>query len=173
MNLKNLDAVNYDLKGAATGCEVFMNTIGASPEVAREMLIASRNRHIADLMNDSLFERELKSFRFSLIEQRKHLLFAYGSTTSNDIRKIILVLLNSADAFLQLLTFESGPLAEVPCNTVEEKMGIITGVAFVPGKENTGRYGINSPYIMKYDFSRDSSKEIIKGDSSINTTATG
>ncbi|MFH1892990.1 MAG: hypothetical protein ABIK83_09970 [Candidatus Zixiibacteriota bacterium] len=150
-----------------------MDTIGASLEVAREMLIADRNRRLANLMNDSLFESELKSFRLSLIEQREHLLFAYGRATGDDIRKIILILLNSADAFLQLLAIENGPLGKWPRNTVEEKMGISTGVAFVPGKENTGRYGINSPYIMKYDFSRDGAKEIIKGNPSIDATSRG
>ena len=110
------------------------NPIGASSEVAREMIIADRNRRLANLMNDSLFESELKSFRFSLIEQRKHLLLAYGSAGSDDIRKIILILLNSADAFLKLLSGENCSLTEVPRDPMKEEMRIAARISCSPAR---------------------------------------
>lgn len=130
------------------------STIGASPEVARDMPIASRNRRLANLMNDSLFESELQAFRASLIEQRQHLLRSYGSAVRDDIREILLVLLNSADAFLKLLAIENGPLGKWPCNAVEEKMGIVTSVALISGEENARRNGVHGSYVMEQNFSR-------------------
>ena len=150
-----------------------LDTIGASPEVARDVLIADRNRRLANLTIDSLFESELKSFRLALIEQRKHLLLAYESTADNDICKIILILLNSADAFLKLLAIENGPLGEWPRNTVEEKMGIGTGVTLIPGEKNARRNGVHGTYVMEHDFGRNSQKEIIKGNSGIDPTTSG
>ncbi len=111
--------------------------LGASPEVARKMVMACRNRHLADLMNDPFFKSEMKALRLSLIEQRKHLILAYGSATNNEVRKIILVLLNSADNFLQLLPVDSDPSwGEIPSDTVKNEMGIATGISPVPGKIN-------------------------------------
>ena len=48
------------------------------------------------------FEGEIKSFRLSLIEQRNHLYQIYGSTTNDDIRQILLVLLQRTAEFIKL-----------------------------------------------------------------------
>ena len=122
-------------------------------------------------MNDALFESELKSFRFTLIEQRENLLFAYRCSTSDDIRKIILVLLNSANTFLKLFAVEDCTLIERPSDTVKEEMGIITGIAFVPGKKYTCRDGVHGTYVMEHNFGRNSAQEIIEGNAGIDPTS--
>ena len=149
------------------------NTIGTSPEVTCDMIIASRNRRLANLMNNSFFESKLKSFRFSLIEQRKYLLLAYGSTVGDDIRIVILVLLNCTDAFMELLSIESSPLTEFPPDTVKEEIGITAGVSLITSEENTRCYGIHGTYVVEHDFSGESTKEIVKSDPSIYFSATG
>ena len=147
--------------------------IAASPEVARDMIIASRNRRLANLMNDSLFESELKSFRFTLVEQREHLLSAYGCSASNDICKIILVLLNCTNTFLKLFPGKNIPLVERPCDAVKEKMGIVAGVALVSSEKYAGRNGVHGSYVMENNLSRNSTQEVIKGDPRINSTSAG
>jgi len=147
--------------------------IGASPEVARDMLIASRNRRLAHLMNDSLFESELKSFRASLVEQRQHLFLAYGRATRDDIREIILVLLNSADMFLKLLPAEGSALGERPRDAMKQKMGIVAGITLVSGEKNARRDGVHGSYVMEHNFGRQRTQEIVKGNPSIDQTAVG
>jgi hypothetical protein len=137
------------------------------------MIIADRNRCLADLINDPLFESELKSFRLSLIEQRKHLLLAYGSATSDDIRKIILVLLNSADNFLELLSIENSSLWKPPCDTVKDEMGITAGISLISSEKNSRRYGIHGTYVVEQDFGRESTKEVIKSDPGIYVSTIG
>ena len=149
------------------------NTIGTSSEVTCNMIIAGRNRHLANLMNNFLFESKLKSFRFSLIEQRKYLLLAYGSMTGDDIRIIILVLFNCTNAFMELLSIEGGPLTEFPRDTMKEEIGITVSVSLITSEENTRRYGIHGTYVMEHDFSRESTKKVVKSDPSIYFSATG
>ncbi len=110
-------------------------SLGASLEVTREVVEASRNRHLIDLMNDPFFESVLKSFRLSLVEQRERLLLAYRGAAYDDIREVILALLNSADNLLQLLPISSGSSwGEIPGDTVEQKMGVATAYRLFPAR---------------------------------------
>ena len=148
-------------------------SIGASPEVARDMMITNRNKYIANLINDSFFESEIKSFRLSLIEQRNNFHLTYGSATRDDLLHIILVLLNRTEVFLKLFPCGSSALREVPNYTVKEEVGIITSVPFVPGEKNTCRDGVHGTYIMEHNFGRNRAQKIIKGDPRIDPTSGG
>jgi hypothetical protein len=149
------------------------SAIGASPEVTREMLIASRNRRIADLMYDSLFQSELQVFRGALIEYRKHLIIAYMGAISNDLRNISLILLHRTDEFLKLLPSEGLAFFEWPSDPVKQEGGSVAGVTLFSGEKNARRDGIHDTYVMEHDFGRNGEKEIIKGNPGIDHTATG
>jgi len=150
--------------------EYYGQAIGASPEVARDMVMAERNRRIANFMNDALSEGEFNTFRLSLIEQRNHLYQIYGSTTNDDIRQILLVLLQRTAEFIKLFPGVGGSLTECPCNAVKKKVCIVGGISFGPCKKNTYCNGTHYSNVMENNLCRDSSQEIVKGDSGINST---
>jgi hypothetical protein len=138
-----------------------MKAIGASPEVARDMLIADRNRRIKNLMYDSLFQSELQVFRGALIEYRKYLISAYSGAISNDIRNVSLILLHRTDEFLKLLPVEVLTFFEWSSNTMKQEGSCAAGVTLLSGEKDTCRDGVYGTYVVEHDFSRDGEKEII------------
>ena len=149
------------------------NPIGASPEVARDMLIADRNRRIKNLMYDSLFQSEFQVFRSALIEYRKYLISAYSGAIGNDIRNVSLILLHRTDEFLKLLPIEELSFFEWPRDTVKEELGIVAGISLISGEKNTCRNGVHGTYVMENNLCRNSTEEIVKGNPSIDSTAAG
>ena len=150
---------------------VLNGTLGASPEVAREMIMADRNRHFANLVYDSFFESELKSFGLTLVEQRQNLLHIYGCSTSNDIRPITLVLLNVTDTLLQLFSIKACSLPKIPRDSVKKKMRITASIPLAPGEKNTRRYGVHGSNVMDHYLCGDRAQKVVKSDTSIDSTS--
>ena len=167
------DEHTQDKTNAACGASALsagLDLIAGSPEVARDMAIAGRNKRLADLMYDSLFQSELQAFRGALIEYRKHLSIANERAASDDLRNIGLVLLHRTDEFLKLLPIEGLAFFEWPSNPVKQEGRRVAGVTLVSGEENARRYGVHGAYIMENDFSGNRPKKIIESDASIDPT---
>jgi len=149
------------------------DTIGASPEVARDMLIADRNRCLTDLIYNSFFEREIESFRFALIEQRNNFNLTYGTATYDDLRHIIFALLESTDKFLKLFPRANSALPETLSHTMKQEMRVGAGIPPISSKENAGCDGVHGSDIMKNDLNGNGTEKVKKSDSSIDESSTG
>jgi hypothetical protein len=147
--------------------------MAASPEVARDMMMADRNKRFADFVNNALFHRKVQALRGALIEHREHLIAAYACATSDDLRNILFVLLHSADEFLKLFPAERLALLEWPCDPMEKKVGSWVGITLVPGEKNARRNGIHGAYVMENNLSGNSQKEIVERDSGIYAASAG
>lgn len=136
--------------------------IGASPEVAREMTIAARNKRLSYFMNEAFFNSKVQPLRSALIEHRQHLITGYQGATGNDCRNIFFVLLHSTDELLKLLPVERLPVMEWPSDTMKKKVGGGICIALTPGEKDARCDGIHSAYIMENNFNGDGAKEIVE-----------
>lgn len=112
--------------------------IGASPEVAREMFVARRDKRFANFMDNPLFQCKLKALRLSLVEQRKNFFHAHKCAASDNVCEVGLVLLDITETFLELFFTVGSFGPEEPSDTVKKEVCTVASVSFVRSQENAG-----------------------------------